>query len=251
MSLRERAKESPHLVAAYRAARRAYRGAFSVFPLSLAVTLRLVRVHPVSRHFGLDRGTPVDRFYIERFLVQNREDIRGRVLEIRDDNYTRRFGHGVTRSDVLDLSPTNTAATIIGDLTDASTLPEAAFDCAIVTQTLQLIFDTRSAVENLARSLKPGGVLLATVPGVSSLALPLASEGRHLYQDHWRFTRFSAERLFGEFFPPDGLTVEPVGNVFSAVAFLHGLSVEEVGRRRLEVRDESCDFLVTIRAVRK
>ena len=37
---------------------------------------------PVSRLFGYDRGTPVDRYYMEKFLGGHSADIRGRVLEI-------------------------------------------------------------------------------------------------------------------------------------------------------------------------
>jgi hypothetical protein len=64
----------------------------------------LRRVTPISRQFGLDRGQAIDRYYIESFLARHATDIRGRVLEIGDDSYTRKFGDGcVTRSDVLHL----------------------------------------------------------------------------------------------------------------------------------------------------
>src|SRR3990170_7811785 len=42
-------------------------------------------VEPISREFGFDRGLPVDRHYIERFLSAHSSDIRGRVLEIGDN----------------------------------------------------------------------------------------------------------------------------------------------------------------------
>ena len=35
-------------------------------------------VYPVSDLFGDDRGTPVDRFYIDGFIRTNRHRIRGR-----------------------------------------------------------------------------------------------------------------------------------------------------------------------------
>jgi hypothetical protein len=43
-------------------------------------TLR--RTSPVSDHYGYDRGQPVDRFHIERFLRDQRNAIRGEVLEV-------------------------------------------------------------------------------------------------------------------------------------------------------------------------
>src|ERR687895_460818 len=52
----------------------------------------LRRVTPISRNYGFDRGTPIDRHYIERFLTRHAGDVRGRVLEVGDDEYTRRFG---------------------------------------------------------------------------------------------------------------------------------------------------------------
>ncbi|MEJ7787734.1 MAG: hypothetical protein WKF96_23275, partial [Solirubrobacteraceae bacterium] len=51
---------------------------------------------PISSAWGFDRGLPVDRWYIERFLGQHRADVTGRVLEVKDSGYTDRFGHDVT-----------------------------------------------------------------------------------------------------------------------------------------------------------
>src|SRR5690242_455086 len=99
----------------------------------------LRRETPVS-WFGFDRGVPIDRFYIERFLHAHRADIRGRVLEIEDDGYTRRFGSSaVEHSDVLYAAPGLPGATLTGDLTTGEGIPESAFDCIILTQTLPFI----------------------------------------------------------------------------------------------------------------
>ncbi len=79
------------------------------------------RLSPISREFGEDRGQPIDRYYIENFLARRAEDIRGRVLEIKDDSYTRQYGGSrVTRSDVLDVSEDNLRATIVAGLTGIS-----------------------------------------------------------------------------------------------------------------------------------
>src|SRR5262245_28966028 len=80
----------------------------------------LRRVTPFSRRFGFDRGLPVDRYYIERFLVAHAHDIHGRVLEVKDDDYTRRYGGDrVTRSDVLYVVSGYTKATLDAAATDA------------------------------------------------------------------------------------------------------------------------------------
>jgi hypothetical protein len=93
------------------------------------------------------------------------------VLEIGDDRYTRRFGGDrVVRSDVLHVRSDNPAATIIADLTHAEHIPSTAFDCLIITQTLQYIYNIRPAVGTLHRILKLNGVLLATFSGISQIA---------------------------------------------------------------------------------
>jgi hypothetical protein len=107
-------------------------------------TLR--RTTPLSHDFGYDRGTPVDRYFIERFLWTNRSRVRGRVLEVMDSTYTERFGTGITQKDVLAIDPNSTLATIKVDLARADEIPDATFDCFILTQTLQLILDVHSAV---------------------------------------------------------------------------------------------------------
>src|SRR5690606_16767017 len=62
----------------------------------------LRRVAPINRHWGWERGVPIDRHYIELFLEEHRASIRGRVLEIGDDTYSRRFGGAdVANRDVL------------------------------------------------------------------------------------------------------------------------------------------------------
>jgi hypothetical protein len=92
----------------------------------------LRRTAPFSDNWGWDRGTPIDRVYIERFLREHAEDVRGDVLEIGGRYYTEMLGdRRVARSDVLDIDPDNAAATIVGDLASEETLPPDWFDCSI------------------------------------------------------------------------------------------------------------------------
>src|SRR5688572_10779117 len=165
----------------------------------------LRRITPLSPSWGFDRGRPVDRYYIEAFLETNRRDIRGRVLEILNRDYTLKYGASRELVDVLDIDPSNRQATIIADLAAADSVPSDLFDCFILTQTLQLIYDVKSAVAHAHRVLRPAGVLLVTVPAVSRLA----GEG---YTDYWRFTPDSCVRLFGEVFGNKQVTVTAYGN---------------------------------------
>jgi len=207
----------------------------------------LRRVEPVSRVFGLDRGLPIDRHYIEAFLSLHAADIRGRVLEVGDNTYTRRFGGGrVAQSDVLHAVPGNPSATIVADLGGPNDIPSDSFDCAILTQTLQCLWEPRAALRSLFRILKPGGVALATFPGISQIS----RYDMDRWGDFWRLTTLSARRLFEEVFPPENVAVEAHGNVLAAIAFLHGLAAEELTPAEVDCRDPDYEVLITVRAVK-
>lgn len=208
---------------------------------------QLHRLTPISSVFGFDRGTPIRRYYIENFMIRNAADIRGKVLEIGDNSYTRKFGGGrVLCSDVLDIRKDNPKATLVADLTSADGIPSDIFDCAIITQTLHVIYDVRSAVKELHRIIKPGGVLLATFPGISQIS----RYDMECWGDYWRFTTLSARRLFEEAFPESDVRAEAYGNVLTAVASLHGLAAEELKREELDYYDQDYEVLITVRAVK-
>jgi SAM-dependent methyltransferase len=214
-------------------------------PVGLVRFGALRRTKPISRDWGFDRGVPIDRYYIEGFLEEHAAAIRGRVLEIDTNMYTRMYGGDrVQRSDVLHLSERKPGVTIVGDLANAGQIPDGAFDCVILTQTLQLIYDVRAALRTVYRILGPGGTLLATVPGISKVARDAADR----WGSYWGFTTLSARRLVAEFFPPDGVQVHARGNVLAAIAFLHGVAAGELRRAELEAEDPEYEVLVTVRA---
>jgi SAM-dependent methyltransferase len=207
----------------------------------------LRRVTPIDPQFGGGRGKPVDRHYIERFLSENAADIRGRVLEVADDSYTRRYGGSrVTQSDIIHADPGNPRATLVADLAEAFDIPGDSFDCFICTQTLTYIYDVPSAIATIHRILKPGGVLLATVPGISQIS----PYDRDRWGEYWRFTTQSLRRLMTECFPPENITVEAHGNVLASTAFLQGLAVEDLRHDELDHHDQRYEMLITGRAVK-
>ena len=210
--------------------------------------LGLSRLEPVSRTFGFDRGKPVDRWYIERFLAAHADDVRGRVLEVAETTYTQWYGGDkVTQSDVLYAAPGNPAATVVGNLATGEGLPRDSFDCFVMTQTLQVIYDVSAAVRGTREVLAEDGVLLATVPGISQIS----REDRRDWGDWWRFTSDSVRRLFAEAYGPENVEVEAHGNVLSAACFLYGLAAEELSEEELAYRDPDFELLMTIRAVRR
>jgi hypothetical protein len=212
----------------------------------------LRRLKPISNNWGIERGQPIDRYYIENFLASHSDDIKRRVLEIGDNSYTNKYGGDrVIKSDVLHAIEDNPKATIVGDLTDAPQIPSDTFDCFILTQTLQYLYDVRSAVKTIYRILKPGGVLLATLPNLTPILDPGKDDkswGSSCW--YWGFTTASAQRLFLETFPKENIQVETHGNVLTATAFLQGLSSQELSHKELNYCDPSYQVLLTVRAVK-
>jgi SAM-dependent methyltransferase len=209
----------------------------------------LGRVTPVSSIFGIDRGQPVDRYYIERFLESHAADIKGRCLEMGDAFYIKKFGsEGVARIDVLHVAEGNPEATIVGDLTSAEHIPSDSFDCIIFTQSLQMIYDMKAALRTLHRILKPGGVLLLTSHGISKIGRRL---GRDDWGEYWHLTTQSLEALMHETFPGADTGIVSFGNVMSAVAYLHGLATEELAESELNYLDPDFEVIVAARAVKR
>lgn len=210
----------------------------------------LRRTTPYRPDLGGRRGSYIDRFYIERFLAAHQESIRGCVAEIQSDEYTRQFGGGrVERSEILDINPANQLRTVTLDLTKTAEAPEAAFDCVICTQTLLFIRDYSAAIRSLHKMLKPGGLLLVTVPGISPIIRGglIAGEG----EDWWRFTARSAQYAFAQAFGEANVEVRSYGNVLTTTAFLHGLVQEELTREELDFHDPDYELVLGVRATRK
>jgi hypothetical protein len=204
----------------------------------------LRRTEPVNRHWGWERGQPMDRFYVEEFLARHAGDVRGRVLEVGDDSYTRRFGGDrVTVRDVLHVHAGNPVATVVADLADADHVPSDTWDCIILTQTIHLVYDLRAAMRTLHRILRPGGVLLVTAPGISQ-----TTDDSWRDSWYWALTVPSMRRLALGEFPEEGVEVESRGNVLTAVAFLHGLAREELRPEELAATDRDFPLVVTLRA---
>jgi SAM-dependent methyltransferase len=167
------------------------------------------------------------------------------VLDFATESYARQFGGAkITQVDVLSLTADNPYATIVADLSQGEQIPSDTFDCIICTQVLLLIYDIRAAIATLYRILKPGGVLLVTVPGVAHKVC------RTEVEDCWRFTMLSLRRLFEEVFPKDTMEVSAYGNVLVAAAFLYGLAVEDLRPGDLEYHDPDYEVSIMLRAVK-
>jgi SAM-dependent methyltransferase len=203
----------------------------------------LRRLEPISPEWGWDRGTPVDRYYIESFLADRAATIRGRVLEFGEPYYTKMFGsERVSSSELLDVSGGPTA-TYTCSLEEGDELPTDGFDCVICAQTLQYIYNLRDALRTLHRILKPGGSLLLTAPGI------IATHPEP-WPRFWSFTPSSIDTLCREFFDPDNVETAVFGNVLTASAFLYGLAGEELTEDELDHFDPAYVVTIGVRAVK-
>ncbi|MFA6175409.1 MAG: FkbM family methyltransferase, partial [Phycisphaerae bacterium] len=204
-----------------------------------------ISINPVSRVFGLDRGRAIDRFYIEKFLEQNKKSITGNVLEIGGDDYTKAYGQNVVKSDVLN-AVKGQNVTIVGDLTNRDCLPENYFNSIILTQTLNFIYDVKNTIKNAIRALRPGGTLLITTAGISQIS----RYDMDRWGDYWRFTSKSLQKMFAEFLPAESFDVKAHGNVAIAKAFLDGLAIEDIDKQLFEYDDNDYQVVLTVRATK-
>lgn len=206
----------------------------------------LRRDRPFSGRFGRDRGTPIDQYYVEQFIAANQWRISGHVLAVGDDTHAMRYGRGVDRVEVIDIVHSNLAATLLADLAEMGSLEEATYDCAIITQTLHYIPDAAAALKNVWRSLKPGGHLLLSVPGVARRDSDFASS------EAWRFLEPGLRHLveFSCTPAPVGAELRSYGNLRASIATLLGLAAQELTGDELSATDNDYPVVVTLVATK-
>jgi SAM-dependent methyltransferase len=205
--------------------------------------LAMLGTKPLARTWWTDRGREIDRYFIERFIQDNRRFVRGVCLEVQNADYTRRFGEQIDRADVLDVTADNPNANVVGDLRRLDAVPNATYDCIILTQVLQYIDDLHAGVSELARILKPGGTVMVTAPMTQKLDRPHN-------RDYWRLTTHSMKYLFHKHFPEDHVEVQHWGNVLTGLGAWVGLSQEDLSAAQLDHHDPFYPCIVSARATK-
>jgi hypothetical protein len=202
----------------------------------------LRRTQPFSDQFGFDRGTPIDRFYLDRFLEAERGVITGDVLEIQVASYARRFGHGLRRVDTLDLTP-QFSPTYLCDLAEAdAVIPSDSYDCFLLPNTLQHLSGLQDALIQALRIVRPGGVILASAANLVRLTSPT--------DDFWRVTPAGWRLITAHVWQGCSIDVRAHGNCLAVVAGASGLAVEELSASELSVQDDRFPVLTTIKCVK-
>ncbi len=199
----------------------------------LARQLISMPLSSMSRKFGLERGSAIDRIYIERFLNQHRNIIRGDVIEIAEDTYTRKYGSEINNAYILHVQNMGNGV-IKGNLVTGEGIRDRFVDCAIITQTLSFLPDPKRAIINLYRMLKDDGNALITTAGIS----PLSTFDNDRWGHFWGFYERGIESLFASIELNCDIDIQPYGNVKMAMGFLYGMCAEDYVEKDFEQVDE-------------
>lgn len=202
---------------------------------------------PVSRIYGGERGLPVDRKYIEKFLLANKGDICGTVMEIESDDYIKKYGESIDKKYILHVKGWGGKDVIQGNFETGEGLLENMVDCLICTQTLQYIFDLERAIDNIHKILRPNGVALITVPSIQHF--PRIDNND--WCEYWSFTENSVKKLLANKFGEDAISVKSFGNVKVTTAFLEGLCAEELCENDFMYNDRDYPCVITARAKKR
>lgn len=204
---------------------------------SLALLLWVVwraRLNPFRylRTMGYTTG----RFYVEDFLRRHAAQCRGCFLEFGDPYYRHLFNpQAIERYDVFDVQA-GPQVTIVGDIQSCPAIADNTYDVIVCTQVLEHIANPFLAVNELHRMLKPGGIILLTVPS----SYPYHAAPR----DYWRYTRDSLQLLFGERF--SDIVITSYGNRLTVVAAYWFWMRDHLPRRALLTSDPDNATILTL-----
>jgi hypothetical protein len=124
----------------------------------------------------------------------------------------------------------NPKSSFVGDLTTARHLPADSFDCIIMTQMLQYVYDLYGL-----------SLLFIAFAGREACCLPLcqAFPGMAFLLINGAM---AVARLFNERFPASAIEIEPQGSVRGASSLLQGLASDELERAKLDYKDPSSSW---------
>ena len=199
----------------------------------------LRRTTPFSDHYGFDRGTPVDRYYVARFMEANRACITGQVLEIQSAAYTQAYGHDVRTSHTVDIDPSHGTDFVCDLARSEGKLARAAYNCFLMPNTLNHLRDLKPCLREALRVVKSGGTILTTV----ATLVPLTPD----FNEYWRFAPAAWEMIAAEVWPGCEIAISSIGNVLAATAAMLGLAAEELSPEELDDHDPRYPVLIAIR----
>jgi SAM-dependent methyltransferase len=188
--------------------------------------LHRIGVLPFDRDFGSSRGTPIGRYYVEKFLRENADRVRGRCLEFGDARYKALFT-GAEKYEVVNIKP-GPGVDYVCDIHDTRSMPQETFDTIICTQVFEHLAWPEKAAVSLYGLLRPGGLLLLTAPFLNPV--------HGLPADFRRFTPGGLDLILrGAGFVMD--SVDFGGNSSVGLGSLLGMVTEDFTTTELDVKD--------------
>lgn len=192
------------------------------------------RTNPFCQVFGFLRGSPIDRYYLNKFIDKIKPEIVGNILEI---GATSEAKEAYQLSDDCAYHVLNIEAypgvDIVGDVHDVNLIQPGSFDTILLFNVLEHCYAPWIVIENIYTWLKPGGKCFAMVPGAVRI--------HNVPKDYWRplpeaFTwmlrNFSQHQIFA------------YGNPMTVAASFYGISQEELTTAELDAYHP--DFPVAI-----
>lgn len=198
-------------------------------------------VRPISRRCGYERGTPIDRYYIEKFLDLNQKYIQNKVMEVADDQYTLKYKKNIKEAFIMHVEGWGKNVVQI-NLETGNGVPEFtnSIDCFICTQTIQMIYDMKTAIKNIYQMLKQDGTALITIAGIAGISL----YDYYNWGEYWRVTPKALRMIMEETFDKDKIEIFGYGNIKTTIAFLYGLCVEDLSEEDFSYDDEQFPMLI-------
>lgn len=172
----------------------------------------------------MDRGTPIDRFYIEKFVKSKRKYISGNIYEIGDDFYSKKYAQPHSKFTVLTYKENEPFAKHNINFNKKNSHLYNTADCLIVVQTLNFLYNTKNAISEIRNILKYDGCAIITVSSIT----PVSLYDYKRWGDFWRFTDMALRELLLEFFSIEEIEIRSFGNYDSTMFYLSGACAEEV-----------------------
>lgn len=143
-----------------------------------------LRDSPVRQYFS-----PIYYGQYQTTLPLMRRHVCGKLIDLGCGQmpFRRWLAPLVEAYDTLDHSPEVEGATYVGDIQEMSMIGDEVYDSAICLEVLEHIPDPFKAARETARILKPGGVLIVSVPHLSRL--------HQAPQDYYRYTRYGITQV--------------------------------------------------------
>lgn len=178
----------------------------------------LRRLVPICPWFGFSRGTPIDRYYLEHFARDVREQVCGCVVDIGGrPAFWQKLGFArVSRRCVVDIAP-QSGVDVVGNAADPLLFEADSVDGVLAFNVLEHCPVPQAVVDAVRRWLRPGGKLFCMVPSVQRV--------HRMPSDYCRLLPAALEVLFRDW---STMRLHVYGNPLTSIAALMGVAAEEL-----------------------